>query len=90
MKTGSTLWNKPLCKIWQGEPGSKHLLWSVCTGTGGWEDSEGRECARETERKLEILGGVDGNGNGNVDLLVGCWILRIWGGEGGFGGEGGK
>lgn len=75
ISTGSTLWHKPLCKIWQGEPGSKHLLWSVCTGKGVWEDSQGIECARE------VKGGLEVNGNGdvmNVDLLVGCWIMRIW------------
>lgn len=56
LSTGSTLWHKPLCKIWQGGPGSKHLLYSVCTAKGTWEDSEGRECAREVEGRLEVNG----------------------------------
>ncbi|KAF2794326.1 hypothetical protein K505DRAFT_212948, partial [Melanomma pulvis-pyrius CBS 109.77] len=59
------------------EEWDKRLLFSVKRGV--WEDGERRRVAVENGREFETLGEVSGP---RRDLLVSCWLKRVWMGEG--------
>ena len=59
------------------EEWDKRLLFVVRRGM--WEDGGGRKIAVEGEGAFEVLGTVSAP---RRDLLVSCWIMRVWTGEG--------
>ena len=56
----------------------KKLLFQVKKGI--WEVGEGRQVAREHEGEFEVVDlGLDG---AKRDLLIACWLMKVWNGEG--------